>query len=73
MTGITISIIEAVQLFTGTIIGQSLLNGTIINKWKAYTKKDEEPYYFIKISITVEMMLLILQPYHGILISKAGL
>ena len=43
MTGITISIIEAVQLFTGSIIGQSLLNGTIINKWKAYTKKDEEP------------------------------
>ena len=42
MTGITISIIEAGQLFTGTIIGQSLLNGTIINKWKAYTKKDEE-------------------------------
>ena len=42
MTGITISIIEAVQLFTGSIIGQSLLNGTIINKWKAYTKKDEE-------------------------------
>ena len=42
MTGITISIIEAVQLFTGTIIGQSLSNGTIINKRKAYTKKDEE-------------------------------
>lgn len=33
----------------------------------------EVPHYFIKISITVEMMLLILQPYHGILISKAGL
>ena len=36
-------------------------------------KVKEVPHYFIKISITVEMMLLILQPYHGILISKAGL